>query len=185
MLLFLLLLVVIISGLLLPFAHVMGVLIVGIVVRVPAPSTAAATSASTAPRLLLRFRLLLLLHPLVLRPSVLEPYLHLQRSEIGFPSVRLQFYELQNKFNNRTTTLSQSKIARVSLTFHWFWNSIFRKLIVISTKRFWKRVTKHRITMRSTNLFFSRKRGEQKKREKREEVRQKLFEASKSRPKRE
>lgn len=122
MLLFLLLLVVIISGLLLPFAHVMGVLIVGIVVRVPAPSTAAATSASTAPRLLLRFRLLLLLHPLVLRPSVLEPYLHLQRSEIGFPSVRLQFYELQNKFNNRTTTPSQSKIARVSLTFHWLFH---------------------------------------------------------------
>lgn len=103
----------------------MGVLIVGIVVRVPAPSTAAATSASTAPRLLLRFRLLLLLHPLVLRPSVLEPYLHLQRSEIGFPSVRLQFYELQNKFNNRTTTPSQSKIARVSLTFHWLFHLEF------------------------------------------------------------
>lgn len=64
----------IVAGLLLPFANVMGVFVVAITVSI----AITAPAASSAARLLLGLGLFLLLHPLVLRSAILEPHFYLR-----------------------------------------------------------------------------------------------------------
>lgn len=62
----------VIAHLLLPLAHVVGILVAVVVVATPVSATR---------RVLLRLGLLLLLHPLVLGATILKPYFDLKKNK--------------------------------------------------------------------------------------------------------